>query len=435
MNRFQEQSRLARTLTRDALAKKLDGYLPEGHYRDYYAWALSTDNPQQDLFVRIIALEQLANMTTAILGDLGPKNEWPTLVRYALPVNLYQVFEVVSDNLSLGLAEVHPSKPSALRDLVIDFNKVAVTDLQQLTGRPATELLAHLRDATDQVSGSAQSLAAGPHLSIAADFAAKKGISVTDIDHTVWDGLVANIESGRDVLNAICGTHTEQLVIDTTIERYSAVNRTLTATHLSQQELVETGTQTILVAPTLGYFTAIFGEMANKDPGYLATLDDGSLAEIFTNASLLVRLQNDIGTTLLSMDQHQRKSLIHDLPLHYQLPQDSVDTPAIALLKQAATRPLFTRFRKDLFNGEFNICLYLVYQTHNLGEGLAVLTDELNYFADLYQHSRTLLRTQLAELEARLSDRRITEIIRRFVDFHEQLYLNPYEDISGDYAI
>ncbi len=118
--------------TRAELLVRLDRYLPDTDFRAYFAWALSEDNPDRELYTRIIGLTQLGNLTAAMLGDLPGPDSWPTLMRTALPVNMYQIFEVVSDNLGIGLAALDPAEPSAVRDLLLRFNAVAADDQERL---------------------------------------------------------------------------------------------------------------------------------------------------------------------------------------------------------------------------------------------------------------------------------------------------------------
>ncbi|WP_406274329.1 hypothetical protein OH799_00940 [Nocardia sp. NBC_00881] len=420
--------------TRQELIERLERYMPDTDQRAYYRWALSDRNPDRKLFSRIIALTQLGNLTAAMLTGLQGRDDWPILLRHAIPVNLYQIFEVVSDNLGIGLAAVRSDEQSDVRDLVLEFNAVAADDLRHPTGRPATELLADLRPHSAHISSFDQSLTSRYQAQLVDRYLATTRLRLARgvLERTVWSGLVANLESGRDVLAAIAGTRGEPLVRAKTVERYRAVDRTLLAQYLSRDDLVDTGRQAILVAPTLGYFATVFGEISHTDPGYLETLADGTLVAAFDTASLIVRLQNDIGTPLLLMSRQQRSALVQTLRLSFAV----VDThTAIDLLTRAADHPVLNRFRKDLLNGEFNICLYDLYRIDDIDEGLAAFMDGLDYFADLYARHRTLLHQQLDDLDCRLHDRRITEVTRRFVAFHEKLYSHRYDTLVGDYAI
>jgi hypothetical protein len=168
----------------------------------------------------------------------------------------------------------------------------------------------------------------------------------------------------------------------------------------------------------------------NSDPGYLRALDDGSLMAALDTASLLVRLQNDIGTGLLGMRDADRSDLFASLAkeiCNY--------SSAIELVSRAARHPRLNRFRKDIANGEFNICLYDVYKVDDVGDGLSILLDNLQYFGNMYSHQIVALRQHLDKLGRQLHDRRIIEVTRRFVRFHQNLYSYPYDTLAGDYAI
>ncbi|GAA5158556.1 hypothetical protein GCM10023321_38510 [Pseudonocardia eucalypti] len=420
--------------TRERLARALDAYLPGEEYRAYYRWALSAANPDRELFCRINALDQLANLTASVLAGLDEGTDWPTLVGHAAPVNLYQVFEVVSDNLGIGLAA--PGADPVRRELVLAFDAEVAAELRSPTGRPATELLADLRRPASVVSAFEQSLRPKEHRMVARRYADGPGRpTVDELDATVWDGLVANVESGRDVLTALAGTRTEPIVRDRTVYRYAAVDRTLGASALSREELLETSVHTILVTPTLGYFASVFGEILSSDPGYPAVLADGSLVAAFDTAALLVRLLNDVGTPLLEMSRAERAALVDGLRPRFA--ENGSDSAIPLLAAASGAVPALNRLRKDLIHGELNVCLYEVHRATGAREGLEVFLDVLELCADRYARARKLFASQLSGLDTRLRERRGVEVARRFVAFHERLYSRPYDAprSSGDYAI
>ncbi|WP_062989195.1 hypothetical protein [Nocardia anaemiae] len=362
-----DRRRDAARTTRNALQAQLDRYLPDEAYRNYFRWALSARNPERALFCRIIALTQLGNLTAAMLSGLPGKDDWHTRLRCAVPVNLYQIFEVVSDNLGLGLATVPPGADSELRDLLLDFNAIAVADLCRPTDRPAADLLAELAPRCARLGGAERNLVPHFHAAVARRYAGEGiGPSSDATTAALWSGLAANLESGRDVLASIAGTRTEALVRARTVQRYSAVGRTLTAPDLTRADLVASGRDAILVVPTLGYFGAVFNEISLSDRGYRTALDSGLLERAFDTAALLVRLQNDIGTTLLRQSAGQRAEFVAKCRATY--PSESHGT-AIDLLVRAAAEPELNRFRKDLRHGEFNICLYEVHRCRFAGRG------------------------------------------------------------------
>ncbi|WP_280271610.1 hypothetical protein [Nocardia wallacei] len=419
-------------VTRQALLGRLGRFLPDPEYREFFTWALSAKNPDRDLFTRIIALTQLGNLTAELLAGLSDAAEWPILLRYAVPVNLYQVFEVVSDNLGIGLAV--PGARPEVRDLLLDFDTVATDDLRHPSSRPVAELLAPLRARCDRISSFEQSLTAEHQRKITDRYRADRGLADAPaaLEYSVWCGLVANLVSGRDVLAAIADTAGERAVRTATIERYTAVDRTVRHLDRTRAELLGTGSKAILVTATLGYFATVFGEMSGTDRGYLAALRDGSLMASFETAAVLVRLQNDIGTALLHMTSTERADLFASVRRRHDR---NAGVSTLQILARAADEPPLNRFRKDLAHNEFNICLSALHTAEDAAEGFRILIDDLDYFARRYARLRRELEQQFAELERRLRDRRGIELARRFVDFHEHLYSHRYDTLAGDYAI
>lgn len=432
-----DRHRYVRTVICDQLLHDLDRLVPEPEYRRYLRWALSGENPKRDLFTRIMAINQLADLTTALLTGIGGPDDWSTLVGFSTPVNVYQVFEVVSDNIALGLAGAPAGVRSEQRELLMAFDAVAVADLAAPAGRPVAELIAHLREPAGKISGFEQSLAREQHSRIARHYGASTGApDLHAVEHSVWSGLVANLESSRDLLATIAGTQAEPVVRAGTVARYEAVDTTLISARPSRADRARTSARTILVAPTLAYFAGIFCEVLGGDAGYVDALADGTLLAAFDTASLLVRLQNDIGTPLLRMSMPERAALLEGLPARFPAPTASADT-VVALLTRASAVPQLNRFRKDLLHGEFNVCLDEVHGIEGLAAGMAAFRDALEFFVDLYAGTARQFAAQLAELDRRLSDRRTVVLARRFVDYHESLYVNAYDGVVqvGDYAI
>ena len=420
---------------RESLTDAAERYLPGGAYQDFYLWALSPRNPRQDDFCRLIALNQLAHLTTAILSELDEYDDWDPLLKSALPVNIYQVFEVVSDNLALGLAPLSPRKPNACRKLLLNFDKAIVDDLLNPMETPAAELLAPLQDQSRAISGFTQSLSPERHAAIARNYAIATGqCQPGDVEHNVWHGLVANMESGRAVLTAIAGSPMEGMVREYTIDRYQAVDRLLTTDHLPLLERAALGTQSILVVPTLGYFIAVLDDMTGPDQGLHSAINDGSMLELLSTAALLVRLQNDLGTQLLRLSPEEQAGLIARLP--HQVGVRRKDETTVSLLSKAARQlPVLNRFHKDLDNGEFNVCLHDAYFIPEISEGLTALTESIAYFSALYRQYESRFSRELARMSMRVRDKRIITLVQRFVSFHEEMYTADYAQGAGDYAV
>src|SRR5690606_36559285 len=81
-------------------------YMPSGSYRDFHGWAISSDNPQYSRWQQIVGIPQFAKLTETLLGDLVPEKEkWTDLLPYTAWMNTYLIYETISDNLAIGLAQ------------------------------------------------------------------------------------------------------------------------------------------------------------------------------------------------------------------------------------------------------------------------------------------------------------------------------------------
>src|SRR4051812_10207436 len=92
------------TASTSTLAAAIERHMPAGPYRDFTGWAFSADNPRRHEFLQTTGVIQLVNMNTTLLGGLLDDAGWQLMLRHAGVMNTYQTFEVISDNLALGLA-------------------------------------------------------------------------------------------------------------------------------------------------------------------------------------------------------------------------------------------------------------------------------------------------------------------------------------------
>ncbi|MFC7243552.1 hypothetical protein ACFQO7_13800 [Catellatospora aurea] len=425
--------------TCSALAETIRRHMPAGPYRDFTAWAYSADNPRRHEYLQSTGVIQLVTMNTRMLTGLVEEDDWPTMLHHAGRMNAYQVFEVVSDDLAIGLG--HPVLDAAQTrrlDLIGALNRAMLQALAPGRNTPAMLLLSGpARDAARHASGFEQSLVKSKRAGMAEDYARHVGADaplLQDVEYGLWAALVANVESCRDLVDGIDGTPTASLVRQGLADRYRAVERTLRAEHLSRLDLAALGGQSILVLPTLAYFVCVLNDLLAPVPAHRAVLADGTLSDVLSDAALLVRLQNDLGTRLLRMPPVQQHALINRVARTCDA--DGRDT-AEAALDQLATDPdtAFNRLQKDIVNGEANIALWHARRAPDATGALTALADSLTYHAGLYGLHSARLAAGLAALDARLPDRRATTLIDRFVRFHEHMYSHAHTNPLGEYAI
>ncbi|GAA1417754.1 hypothetical protein ACFQZ4_26650 [Catellatospora coxensis] len=425
--------------TCSALTETVRRHMPAGPYRDFTAWAYSAENPRRHEYLQSTGVIQLVTMNTRMLTGLVEEDDWPAMLHHAGRMNAYQVFEVVSDDLAIGLG--HPVLDAAQTrrlDLIGALNRAMLQALAPGRNTPAMLLLSGpARDAARHASGFEQSLVKSKRAGMAEDYARHVGADaplLQDVEYGLWAALVANVESCRDLMDGIDGTPTASLVRQGLADRYRAVERTLRAEHLSRLDLASLGGQSILVLPTLAYFVCVLNDLLAPAPENRAVLADGTLSDLLSDAALLVRLQNDLGTRLLRMPAVQQHALINRISRACDA--DGRDT-AEAALDQLATDPdpAFNRLQKDILNGEANIALWHARRAPDATSTLTALSDSLTYHAALYALHSARLAASLAALDARLPNRRATTLIDRFVRFHERMYSHPHTNPLGEYAI
>jgi hypothetical protein len=437
--------------------------MPPSVLRDYYLWGLDPDRPYHEAFLRAIGVSQLANLTVMLLDGLVEDDDWPALLPHAAAMNVYQVYEVISDNLGIGMLDLldepapHPD-PAAQRDLLLGFNAAMVRRLHG-SPYPAAALLADLADSAAQFSALDHSLASGTHHRLAAAFAgedaafasedaafAGEGVALASEDAAfasdssdseavfgLWPALVSNIESCAALVDRLDGSPIGEEVRDGLALRYGAVSRALCGRHLPLVELAAIGAQAILVVPTLGYYVGVLTELGKPVPALVDVVQDGTLPEVLYDAAVLVRLLNDLGPALLQADPRPRRALLRALHAGYETAPDRY-LGLGPLLLDAAPDKLGARLRKDLRQREFNICLYGLRHATSVPEALVTFADSVDYFARLYIRHHNRLGRALDRLTVRLGDARVSTLVERFVRFHEKLYARPYTDASGDYA-
>jgi hypothetical protein len=396
--------------------------MPAGPLRDYFRCGLDPAWPGHREFTRVIGVDQLVRLYAALVGDLVDRPLAAKAADLIARLAVYQTYEIISDNLGLGLFGAGSDTPAAAgrRRLVRSFN-AAMTARLRGCGRSAAVILGPERRRAGRISTLAQTLAEGTHRGLVERLAAQPGA----VERDVWPALVANMEAALDVAATAAGTPLGAAVRDGLVERYRAVNRTLTARHLPHVELALVGAHSALVVPTLGYTLAVVADLVHPVPGLAETVADGSLPDALYDAALVCRLLNDVGPGLLRLGREARRQAMRRVRAG----------AGRGDLAAALTGARFTRLAKDLTHGEFNVCLYAARRATGPAAALAALESDLDHFARLYAVHRARLAEALGRLTARLGDPRPAVVVDRFVRFQARLYANPYQGAAGEYAI
>jgi len=420
-------------------------HMPVSQQRDFYLWGTAADNPLRDTFLYAMSVTQVINLSAYLLEDLVAPAQWQKLARYAGRLNTYFMYEIVSDDLAIGLSPLADGDTTypLRRQTLYAFNHVMV---ERLSGEPthSAKMLEPVQALTRNISGFRQSMTLEKHNLILRTYLQQRpAASQLDIEYGVWPVLVANIELCCELAESMRKLETGWMIRQGFIDRYQSSSELLEAGQpVPLSQLGDIGTRSILVSATLAYFTGVLAEVLDADAGLSSIISNGTLGDALSTAALLVRLLNDVGLPL-TMSTYEREGLINALWHQHEMRPKAAGGMA-QLLVSAAENPSFkaqfshaavlTRFHKDASAGEFNICLHNLAFEKSVADGLTKLEENLAYFSQLYQESQQRLQDLLADINTRLEARVVSTVIRRFVQFYATLYANPYRTTAGEYV-
>ena len=117
-------------------------HMPMGVQQDFYLWGISPANANRDEFLQLIGMNQVINLASHILGPMVKPDDWQTLAEYSGLIHAYFMYELVSDDLAIGLS-LSPNRDASIqtrKDILHSFNGAMV---KRLSGVPnhSSELL------------------------------------------------------------------------------------------------------------------------------------------------------------------------------------------------------------------------------------------------------------------------------------------------------
>ena len=406
----------------DATAQK---YMPNMAYKTFYSWALTTDNPQQAAWLQVIGLVQLVKMTYQLLGGLVRDEDWNVLLGDSLMMNGYQIYEIISDNIAIGITHEGSEK---LREAVLLFNRAMVQRLTQ----SKVITIEYLNAFTKDISSFLQSLSPQKQADIAQIFTRQcPEYRLHDIEYNVSSLLLANIETCYDLYRACDALIGGKIVQDGLVARYKAVNDILVRENMPYERRISMSADAILVTPTLGYYIAVIAEKIYKLPKFADVVASGQLAQTLNDAALVVRLLNDMGS-LTKGSSEARQKVLDNLALVAQH-HDGMTLKESVIQSNLGAQ--ITRLQKDVIFGEWNLALHDLDNLPVNPETLQLFSERLVYLSDVYKTTYKQMENGLIEIEKQLEHKLVSSIVRRFVEFHVQLYSNDYKGETGEYAI
>lgn len=435
-------------------------HMPESPYKRYTSWILS--QPQwAGQWLQLMGVESLIRLTGGLLDGLLSQEEWQQLVPYSVPINVSQMYEVVSDNLAIGLGYRSPNDKTfnTRSQLVYAFNQATIQRLKGDSQQSVRELLDPFTPLMRKISAFEQSLSMDKHHKLAQHYLNRRSeatiddldtalqnvkpartwqaiesITLDDLEYALHPLLVANMETCIDLTAVLKDTASYSLLIDGLIRRYQGVNDLLDQQTFSTKDLLRISTNTIMVVPTLAYYIGVIAEKVHPLAAYPDVVADGSLLTVFEDAALLVRLLNDMGTLLLEQTPTERAELIKSLRVLGQS-RHFANFDQLMLEATGEQEILLTRMSKDVKFGEFNVGLHPVRQVTNITEAINIFEDQLEMIVKVYQERMSRLRDGVATLNQRLDSNLAGDVAMRFVQFHRHTYSHSFKSAHGEYAV
>ncbi len=421
-------------LTADALIESLPKHMPAGLYREFYSWGFSHENPVRDAWLQTTGLTQLVKLTVNLYEGLAPESEMQRLVEYCIPVNIYQIYEIVSDNLALGLAQRAPGDKTFAerRGLLLEFNRAMEVCLQDLTSQ-TEKVFNPLRSLIEDISSATQSLSPHKHMVLMRTYLSiRRPPSTKELEYAILPLLMANIEACVDVARATQNYRLGRMIQHGLTQRYRGVTGLLENRHLEVSERLDLSTNAILVAPIVANFISGLCEEVNPVDNFQSVIQNNTLPEALYLVALLIRLLNDLGTGLIMQSPEERAGFFDELRRNVR-PDETIMSVVREAVQQHGS--LLTRIDKDVRHGEFNLAFFDLYSMPSVTDALDTFEERIRYYSQLYRESRVRLMTLLESMSLTLKDERAGAIIHRCLVFHERLYAHSFEEAEGEYAV
>lgn len=423
------------------ICSNIEQFAPEGAVKSFLLWLLNPNSPHYSDYLQISGINKMAELGTYWLSGIFDLRTTESLADYLGALNAYFFFEVVSDNLAMGLARPaeDDSEWQNRKEILLHFNAVMEKKLSG-SSQSAFQLLEPLVDKINTISCFDQSLTSGEIKNFANAFLKlNPSYSMLALNKSAMTYLILNIESCLYCLNLFADKpQIKTLLLQSLNSRYQAVSSLLQMKNSTSLSLLtQWGLYSILVVPTLLYLIAALDKI--KPSHQLTTItNDGLILKALEAAAVNIRLLNDIGTHLLQMSSQDILKLqnnIYNLFKDYDCYQSE---NIFVFLKFLAAHQdfyhLFARIRKDIEHREFNISLDNLYNDDNFDKNFDRFFDNIKFFANLYQEKRNELGELFTSLNDLLQDDSIGQLIMKMVVFHEQLYAREFENNQGDYA-
>jgi len=394
---------------RDALIQKLQAvlerYIPKTTLADFFRWACSERNPQREAWLGLSGIDQNVLLFVTLLNGMAEPEQVEQMMRRALPMAAYQVFEELSEKLcGAGSGSLSAASDRAT--------------VQCLAGAKlrAAELLKDVEPAAAGASLFGASRHPGRFRQIAELYVRDTGCgSVEEIDGSLWWLLVVKAESCREAAVSVRPTWLGPMVVQGLMDRFRRGGSPLADGSVPVSRRATAGADSSRALPAIAFYAALL-EPVLRFETLRALPSDAAFAEALHVASMLVRLLKDAGTPLLTNDWVRLQlSLLLD---QKTVGREGDDLAAVLTEESGACGDWLARIGPDAARGETNICLSGLL---HLPPSVAIprLCDRIDYLAGIFSSGRKYLERLAQDITIQVWSDGPGKLILRYLEFHE----------------
>lgn len=422
--------------TSEFLALSALHYMQDIPFRDYYVWALSPHNEQQEVWHQLIGVRQTVLLTIKLMGDMLTDEQWDTFSKRVAPVNAYLIYEYFSDALALGIGRepLHEQGDILRHRLLHNFNEAASAYLQDKT-RSTEQYLNSLEPLSKAVSIFKQSLSPHKHQAVARDYLVDHlSVHMNEIEYSTFSLLLANLQMCVDVVSRTEGQAMSEMIRQGLLDRYQSSNQLLYDTHDSLGNMLVSSAHATMAIPIIGYYIQSMVSTMGLDEPFTAIVEDGTLHEALCTLSVLIRLLNDIGTPLIVQTDEERTEFIAQLQ-HKQRRLKNIRSMS-EFLDQISEdhETLLTRIIKDLRHNEANLALHNIDEYDSVQDSIAHFGEQLENWSLFYQTQVSQLKQLMGMISQQMQDKSVSQLLWRCLKFNEQLYSHAYTVADGEFT-
>ena len=426
-----------------AFLRESHACFPAGLSRDYFVWGLDPNNHFHKLFLEVSSMYNSSVLFAYNAESIIDSAHWPAYLRAASHWAGSGTIEAYTDNMAFHYLNNKQNNQELYSQQYNIMSQFFAATIEKMKGStiPTTELMAPARQ--HFANFPFYQLHINPNRSkrLGEQFLDDSGneSSLASLNEDGWSVCVANIELVKKALNLLDGHFMTSYLQERYRLRYEGQNALLNRTITTRESLLQARAPEIMVSYTLAYFFASTSHAFKLHDQLEDAFADQLVQAVAEKADILVRIINDLGALASASPKTIEAIFDSLLTYHYDHPST---TSSAKLFEEWSNDteilPFFTiRLKKDLTMGEDNVARdYLVtHDSYSMYERLAYMQESVIYFSKIYQETKQQFEIDLTRLTESLNSPIYSQLAKRFVNFHEQIYGNNYQGLNGEYAV